>query len=69
MKLTTHLCLFYLLFLGICAAVYALFGAEPLLFLCGGNLVVRRALLALSGVSALWLLYWFFAFRPTKYLS
>lgn len=69
MKLTTLICCTLLIFFGLCATVYALFGFNLLLFLCFGNTVVFRSLLSLAGVCALWLLFWLIAFRPTKFLS
>ncbi len=69
MKLTTHLCLACLVFAGLCAGIRALTGFDPLLFLCGGKEILRRVFFSFEGVCALWLIYWFFAFRPTKSLS
>lgn len=69
MKITTLLCCSLLIAFGLFAAVYALSGFDLLLFFCGGNVYVCRALLSLAGVGALWLLFWLIAFRPTKFLS
>ena len=69
MKLTTWICSGILIFFGLCATVLALSGFNLLLFFCAGNTVVYRALLSITGVAALWLLYWLIAFRPTKYVS
>lgn len=69
MKYTTWIMSGILIFLGICASVYALGGFDLLLFLCAGNFYVYRALLSLGGVAALWLLFGLFAFRPTRFLS
>lgn len=69
MKLTTLLCCSLLIFFGVLLAVSALADFDLLLFLCAGNRVVYRCFLSLSGVCALWLLFWLIAFRPTKPLS
>lgn len=69
MKLTTWICCAILIFFGVCASVFALTEFNLLLFLCASNQTVYRAILSLAGVAALWLLYWLFAFRPTKYVS
>lgn len=69
MKLTTWICCAILIFFGVCASVFALTEFNLLLFLCASNQIVYRAILSLAGVAALWLLYWLFAFRPTKYVS
>lgn len=69
MKLTTWICCGILILYGLFAAVYALSGWNALLFLCAGNGYAYRALLSLAGVSALWLLFWLIAFKPTKYVS
>lgn len=69
MKLTTLFCCSLLIFFGLCASIYALFGFNLLLFLCFQNAVAYRAVLSLAGVGALWLLFWLIAFRPTKYIS
>ena len=69
MKYTTWICCGFLIIFGLLASVYALSGFDLLLFLCAGNAVIYRALLSLSGIGALWLLFWLIAFRPTKFLS
>lgn len=69
MKITTLLCCGLLIFFGLAAAVYALFGFDLVLFLCFGNRIAARAALSLAGVAAGWLLFWLIAFRPTKFLS
>lgn len=69
MKITTHICCAVLILFGIGAAVYALSGFDLLLFFCAYNFTVYRAILSLAGVSALWLLFFLVAFRPTKYVS
>ena len=69
MKLTTWICSGILIFFGLCATVFALSGFNLLLFLCAGNTIIYRSLLSITGVAALWLLYWLIAFRPTKYVS
>ena len=69
MKITTFFCCGVLILYGLFAAVFALSGFDVLLFLCFGNGVAYRALLSLAGVSALWLLFWLIAFRPTKTLA
>lgn len=69
MKWTTLICCSYLILFGIVAAVYAFTGFSLLHFICFGNTVAVRALLSLTGVCALWLLFWLIAFRPTKYLN
>lgn len=69
MKWTTLICCSYLIAFGVLAAVYAFTGFSVLSFLCMGNVIAVRALLSLTGVCALWLLFWLIAFRPTRYLS
>lgn len=69
MKITTLICCSLLIFFGLCATVFALTGWNLLLFLSANNPVAYRAALSLAGVSALWLLFWLVAFRPTKFLS
>ena len=69
MKLTTWISSAILIFAGLCATVYAFSGFNLLLFFCAGNTVVYRSLLSITGVAALWLLYWLIAFRPTKFVS
>ncbi len=69
MKLTTYICCGILILFGIFASVYALSGFNALLFVCAYNPVVYRSILSLTGVSALWLLFFLIAFRPTKYVS
>ena len=69
MKLTTWITSGILILFGLCATVFALSGFNLLLFCCAGNVIVYRALLSLTGVAALWLLYWLIAFRPTKFVS
>lgn len=69
MKWTTLFCCSYLILFGILAAVYAFTGISLLSLVCFGNAVAIRSLLSLTGVCALWLLFWLIAFRPTKYLS
>ena len=68
MKLTTVLCCAWLIFFGLCAAVWALTGFDLLAAVTFGNAVAYRALLSLAGVGALWLLFWLIAFRPTRQL-
>ena len=69
MKITTVICCALLIVCGVLSAVYALSGFDLLFFLTAGYMPVYRALLSLSGVAALWLLFWLIAFRPTKFLS
>ena len=69
MKLTTLLFCGYLIGFGVGAAVYALFGVNLLALVTFGNVYAYRALLSITGVAALWLLFWLLAFRPTKFLS
>ena len=69
MKSTTWFMCGILIVFGVCASVYALVGFDLLGFLCFGNLFIYRAVLSLTGVAALWLLFWLVAFRPTKFLS
>ncbi len=69
MKYTTWICCGFLIAMGLFACVYALSGFDVLLFLCAGNFYAYRAVLSLSGVGALWLLFWLVAFRPTRFLS
>ncbi len=69
MKWTTLICCSYLILFGALAAVYAFSGFSVLQAICFGNMIAYRALLSLTGVCALWLLFWLIAFKPTKYLS
>lgn len=69
MKYTTWIMCGILILFGVFASVYALVGFDLLFFLCAGNVAIWRALLSLAGVAALWLLFWLFAFQPTKFLS
>ncbi len=69
MKYTTWIMCGILIVFGVFAAIYALVGFDLLLFLCAGNGYIYRAVLSLTGVAALWLLFWLLAFRPTKFLS
>ncbi|MDE6059757.1 MAG: hypothetical protein K2G44_06950 [Clostridia bacterium] len=69
MKITTWICCTLLIFFGISASIFALTGFNLLLFLTAGNVPLYRGFLSLAGVCALWLLFWLFAFRPTKFLS
>ena len=69
MKLTTWISSGILIFAALCATVFAFSGFNLLLFICAGNTIAYRALLSITGVAALWLLYWLIAFRPTKFVS
>ena len=69
MKLTTIICCTFLIVFGLLASVYALTGFDLLLFLCAGNSVIYRSILSLSGIGALWLIFWLVVFRPTRFLS
>lgn len=69
MKLTTYLLCAVLILFGIGASVYALTGFNALLFVCAGNTYVYRALLSLTGIGALWLLFWLIVFRPAEFLN
>ena len=69
MKYTTWIMCGILIVFGVFASVYALVGFDLLLFLTAGNLYIYRAVLSLTGVAGLWLLFWLLAFRPTKFLS
>ena len=68
MKLTAVLCCAWLIFFGLCAAVWSLTGFDLLAAVTFGNPIAYRALLSLAGVGALWLLFWLIAFRPTRQL-
>ena len=69
MKLTTIICCAVLILFGLGAAAFALTGFDLLRFICFGNDIVYRSLLSLTGVSALWLIFWLIAFRPTDKLN
>lgn len=69
MKLTTILCCAVLILFGLGASVYALTGFDLLHFICFGNTIAYRSVLSLAGVSALWLVFWLIAFRPTDQLN
>lgn len=68
MKLTTILCCAVLILFGIGACVFALTGLDLLALVTLSDPVWYRALLSLTGVAALWLLFWLIAFRPTRSL-
>ncbi len=64
MKVSCIVCGSLLIAFGICAAVYALFSFDLLLFLCFGNEMLYRVAHALQAVAAAWLAFWLIAFRP-----
>ena len=66
MKLTTIILCGLLIVYGLGACLYALTGVDLLRLVSAGNAVLYRALLSLSGVAALWQLFFFIAFRPTR---
>lgn len=69
MKITTVIMASLLIAYGLFAALFALFGVDVLALLTFGNRVLYRAILSLAGVAAAWLLFFFIAFRPMKFLS
>lgn len=69
MKFTSYLCLLNLVILGICAAVFAFSGFDLIAFLTFGNAVFYRSFFAICGVSALYLIYAIFVFKPFKGLK
>ena len=68
MKITTLLCCAVLIAFGLGACIYALTGFDLLAAVTFGNAYVYRVLLSLTGVAALWLVFWLIAFRPTRQL-
>ena len=68
MKITTLLCCGVLIAFGLGACIYALTGFDLLAAITFGNAYACRALLSLTGVAALWLVFWLIAFRPTRQL-
>ncbi|HIX09904.1 MAG TPA: hypothetical protein H9683_06970 [Firmicutes bacterium] len=66
MKITTLFCCAVLIAFGLGACIFALTGFDLLAALTFGNPFVYRALLSLTGVAALWLVFWLIAFRPTR---
>ena len=69
MKLTSILCTLILVTLGICSAVYAFSGFNLLYFMCFKLDSAYRSFLAVSGVSALYIVYSLIAFKPYKGLK
>lgn len=69
MKLTCYLCVANLVILGICGGVFAFTGFNALLFLCFGNIIAYRSVLAVCGVSALFCIYSLIVFKPFKGLK
>lgn len=68
MKLTTHLALALVVLFGTLATLYALFGVNVLALITAYNPYACRALLSLAGIAAGWLLFYFLAFNPTRYV-
>ena len=69
MKITTWICCAYLILFGLGMTLFALSGFDLLLFVTAHNVYAYRALLSLTGVCALWLLFWLLFFKPTKFVS
>lgn len=69
MRLTCILCTVILVILGICGGVYAFSGFNLLLFACFYNAVAMRCFLAISFVSALFVIYAMLVFKPYKGLK
>lgn len=69
MKATSLIMLIYLIAIGIFACLFALTGFDLLWAICFYNRIVYRIALALSGVAALWLIFWAIFFRPFEPLS
>ncbi len=69
MRLSCYLCLFLLVFLGICGGVYAFSGFDLLLFLCFHSAAVYRSALATGLVAALFTVYAAVVFKPFKGLK
>ena len=69
MRLSCNLCTLILVILGICGGVFAFSGFNLLLFLCFGNTYVFRAVLGISAVAALFILYALIIFKPYKGLK
>lgn len=69
MKTTSYACLINLVILGIFAAVYAFTGFDLLKFLTLGNDIFYRSFLGVCGVSALYMIYAIFIFKPFKGLK
>lgn len=69
MKMTSYTCLINLIVLGICAAVYAFTGFDLIKFITLGNDILYRSFLGICGVSALYMIYAIFIFKPFKGLK
>jgi hypothetical protein len=63
------MCTVNLIFLGLFAGVYAFGGINLLSILCLQNTTAYRIVLAIDAVSALFLIYALFAFKPFKGLK
>lgn len=69
MRLSCIFCSVLLIFLGICGGIYALSGADALSFICMGNGIAVRSLLAAGGVCALFLCFALAVLKPYKGLK
>lgn len=69
MKLTSYACLLNLVILGISGAVFAFTGFDTIKILSFGNEVFYRSFFAICGVSALYIIYAIFVFKPFKGLK
>ena len=69
MKLTCYMCVANLIFLGICAAVYAFTNFNLLNFMMFGNELIYKSYLAVCGACALFTVYSLIAFKPFKGLK
>ncbi len=68
MKASAYISSFILIFIAICGGVYAFSGVDALLFLCFYSATLKRVILALGAVSALFMLYAILFFKPFKAL-
>jgi len=64
MKTTCILSLAIVSAVCLCFCVAALSGFNLLLFLCFYNKIAYRAVLAIGGAAAAWLIFWAIAFKP-----
>lgn len=69
MRLTCIICTLILIILGICGGVFAFSGFNLLLFMCFYNLTAMKCVLAVGFVSALFVAYAMFVFKPYKGLK
>jgi hypothetical protein len=69
MRLSCIICSLNLIILGLCGGVFSLFSVNPLYFIFLKNITAMRIYLAISAVSALFLIYALITFKPFKGLK